>query len=47
VNWYSDVFDIAFSSLDRDTAKTLWKEQLTKPMSSSEPAPGEREDEDR
>lgn len=30
VSWYSDVFDIIFSGLDKVKAKNLWKDQLKK-----------------
>jgi Lon-like ATP-dependent protease len=29
VKWYQEVFDRLFSSLDKETAKTLWKSQLS------------------
>jgi Lon-like ATP-dependent protease len=31
VSWYSDVFDIVFTDLDREAANNIWKAQLTKP----------------
>ncbi|KAJ5702928.1 hypothetical protein N7488_010476 [Penicillium malachiteum] len=31
VSWYSEVFDILFSGLDQEAARTLWQKALSKP----------------
>jgi Lon-like ATP-dependent protease len=31
VSWYSDVFDIVFTNMDREAANHVWEAQLTKP----------------
>jgi ATP-dependent Lon protease len=31
VDWYSEVFDIVFPSLDADATNNLWKEHLKEP----------------
>lgn len=35
VNWYSDVFNIVFSDLDKEVASNVWKTQLTKPADAN------------
>ncbi|KAI9658487.1 MAG: ATP-dependent Lon protease pim1 [Alyxoria varia] len=36
VNWYSEVFDTVFSSLDRDRASQRWQQELAKPQKDSD-----------
>jgi ATP-dependent Lon protease len=36
VNWYSDVFNIVFSDLDKEAANSIWKAQLTKPADANQ-----------
>ncbi|KAH8691572.1 putative mitochondrial serine protease Pim1 [Talaromyces proteolyticus] len=36
VNWYSDVFNIVFADLDKETANQVWKSQLTKPTDAEQ-----------
>jgi Lon-like ATP-dependent protease len=45
VNWYSDVFNIVFSNLDREAANNVWKKQLTK-SSKSKKRKEEHDDDD-
>ena len=45
-SWYSDVFDLVFPSLDKETANDRWKEQLAKPEGEGEREKKDREDDD-
>ncbi|KAK9847978.1 ATPase [Penicillium brevicompactum] len=36
VNWYSEVFDILFPSLDQEAARTVWQKALAKPEKGSQ-----------
>lgn len=36
VNWYSEVFDILFPTLDQEAARTVWQKALAKPEKGSQ-----------
>ncbi|KAJ5464033.1 ATPaseAAA-typecore [Penicillium sp. IBT 31633x] len=38
VNWYSEVFDLLFPSLDNEAARTVWQKALAKPEKTSREA---------
>lgn len=42
VGWYSDVFDILFTGLDKDAARHVWQQQLADTSSKKN---GSEEDE--
>ena len=46
MNWYSDVFDLVFPSVDPKQANDLWKAQLAKPVEDKVGKDNGRSDED-
>lgn len=38
MNWYSEVFDLLFPSLDNEAARTVWQKALAKPEKTSREA---------
>jgi ATP-dependent Lon protease len=44
VEWYSEVFDIVFPNIDRETASMRWSSQLQKPR-DEDSEKGKRTDE--
>lgn len=38
MNWYSEVFDLLFPSLDQEAARTIWQKALAKPKKGSQEA---------
>lgn len=47
VEWYSEVFNLVFSDLDRDAANKLWEKDLkNKKGDKKKPKPASREEKD-